>query len=436
MKKFFALMLVVLILSTSVFAAGAQETPLADQKTSAETKQTLRITGLSWQVQKIFIQQAAEAFMKDHPNVTVEISTYAEPSVVANYAIDWSRGKTPVDIAIVSGAQFAAQFVPKGLIYDFDKDLNFFTGDFSKDAFVNAGLENGQVAGQQYVIPLIIETYAVVVNKQMFKEAGLLDSNGDPLTPKTWEEFYQFAKKLTKTSGGQVVQQGASIQWSSVNMYAALLAVLRGARGDIYGPDGLTLAFDNPEFREILRVWKKGVDEGVFSKEMYVDNMAGRNSLMAGKVAMLLDSGGRFIEGGQTLGIENVTVLPFPGANTGGSFGFGAGVIIPKSTEVPELAMQFIKEQLLGEMVQTNTVNQYGKMPSMLRHYDGADAPEWQVLKQIADKSGAIPTYKDFAKFQKEAPPLVQNYLDGRVDLETTITRLQNLAISLDKSLI
>jgi ABC-type glycerol-3-phosphate transport system substrate-binding protein len=285
------------------------------------------------------------------------------------------------------------------------------------------------------VLPLINETYAIVANTAMFKEAGLVDAAGLPLAPKTWEEFYQFAKKLHKTSGGAVVQQGASLQWSAINTYATLLAVLRGALGNVYKADGVTLNFDNPEFREILKVWKKGVDEGVFSKEMYADHMAGRNSLMAGKIAMLLDAGGRFIEGEQTLGEENVYVIPFPGADTRGSFGFGAGVIIPKSTPVADLAVQFIKEQLMSEMVQTSTVNKWGKMPAMLKFYDLAEAPEWKVLKDIANKSGAIPTYSDFARFQKEAPPILQNYLDGRIDLEKAISEFDRLAVSLDKSL-
>lgn len=430
-KKTTSLVIVVLMAMAVLFATGVQE----KSAVATPEKQVLRITGLSWQIQKIFVEEAAKAFMEDHPNVTIEIETYAEPSVVSNYAIDWSRGKTPVDIAIVSGAQFAAQFVPRDLIYDFDGELNFFTGDYNKSAFVGVALDNGRIVDRLYVLPLIVETYAVSVNKQMFKEAGLVDNNDNVMVPKTWEEFYQFAKKLHKVVDGKVVQQGASFQWSGINMYATLLSVLRGALGSVYKADGMTLNFDNPEFREILRVWKKGVDEGVFSKEMYVDHMAGRNSLMAGKLAMLFDTGGRFLEGEKTLGQENVTVIPFPGATTNGSFGFGAGIIIPKASNNVDLAIQFIKEQMLGGMVQTGAVNDWGKMPAILEYYDQADAEEWGVLKDIANKSGAIPAYKDFAKFQTNGPIIIQDYLDGKISMEDAITKLDQLAISLDKSL-
>ncbi|MBI9095250.1 MAG: extracellular solute-binding protein [Sphaerochaeta sp.] len=431
------LTLSVLLLCVSMmfaFAGGAQE--VAKPLGAAVEPKVVRITGQSWMIQKILIEEAAERFMKDHPDVTVEISTYAEDSVISNYAIDWSRGKTPVDIAIVQGAQFAAQFVVKDLIYNFDNELNFFTGDFTRDKFVGVGLESSKIQGVPYEIPLITEAYALVINTRMFKEAGLVDAKGNPLVPKTWEEFYQFAKKLQKVQNGVVVQQGASLQWSVVNTYAMLLATLRAARGTVYGADGVSISFDNPEFREIMKIWKKGADEGVFSKEMYGDHFAGRNSLMANKLAMLIDSGSRWIEGASTLGKDNVTVIPFPGADTKGSYGWGTGIIIPKASPAPNLAVQFIKEQLLGQEVQTGTVNQYGKMPALLKYFEMAEDPEWTIMKTIADASGAPPTYKEFSKFQKATPPILQNYLDGKLTLDEAIMEFETLVKSLDKSTI
>lgn len=431
-KKILITFVLLLVCISIAYSAGTTEAPAA---TAAQTQpQVLRITGQSWMIQKILIEDAAKRFMQDHPNVTVEISTYAEDSVISNYAIDWARGKTPVDIAIIQGAQFAAQFVAKNLIYNFDNELKFFEGDFTRDKFVGVGLESGKIQGVQYEIPLITEAYALVINNKMFKEAGLVDAKGNPLIPKDWNELYEFAKKLTKVQNGIVTQQGASIQWSVTNTYATLLSVLRASRGTVYGADGVSISFNNPEFREIMRVWKKGADEGVFSKEMYVDHFAGRNSLMAGKLAILLDSGSRWIEGASTLGKENVTVIPFPGANTKGSYGWGTGVIIPKASPVPELAVQFIQEQLLGEIVQIGTVNQYGKMPALLRYFEKADDPEWTVMKAIADASGAPPTYKEFSKFQKSTPPILQNYLDGKLTLDQAVNEFESLITSLDKS--
>ena len=421
MKKI-AVMLLVLLLATSVVAL-AQEPPV------------VRVTAQSWQVSRIFIEEAAAAFMKNHPGVTVSIEMYAEPSVISNYAINWMRGDTPVDIAVVSGAQFASQFIGRDLIHDFTQ-LGFFDDpDFDRDVFVEVALQNGMIRGDQFVIPLINEVFAVNVNVEMFREAGLGDENGNPLIPKDWHEFYEFAKKMHKVdANGKVIQQGACIQWG-VNMYATVFSSLQGARGSIIAEDGFTVSFDNPEFREILEVWRKGVEEGVFTKETFADYQSGVNSYNAGNLAMLLQSGSHWLEAIQFLGRENVSVIPIPGGLENGSFGFGAGVIIPKSSPAPQLAIQFIKEGLLGDFSQSNTLNQFGKGSALKVHYDTADHPEWAKQKEIAARSVSAPPYRDFGKLMTDIQPIIQRYLNGSSTLDRAIQELEKMVADLDKTI-
>ena len=170
MKKYLLSLLIVLLVVTSLVGTAAEP-------------QIVRVAAQSWQINKIFIDRAAENFMKDHPGVKVDVQMYAEPTVISNYAINWMRGETPIDIAVVSGAQFASQFVGRNLIYDFN-ELGFFNDpNFSRDRFVKVALDDGMINGKQYVIPLINEVYGVNINMKMFREAGLVDSNGKPLAP-------------------------------------------------------------------------------------------------------------------------------------------------------------------------------------------------------------------------------------------------------------
>ena len=111
--------------------------------------------------------------LKDHPDVTVEVQTYADPTVVSNYSINWQKGDTPCDLVVIDGASFAEQFVTKDLIYDFDQDLKFFD-TYSKDKFIPAALEMAKLHDKQYVIPVIQEVTAININKAMFKDAGLV----------------------------------------------------------------------------------------------------------------------------------------------------------------------------------------------------------------------------------------------------------------------
>jgi ABC-type glycerol-3-phosphate transport system substrate-binding protein len=410
---------------TSAGASGSE--PAASGQAE---KKVLRIAGESWQITKLFLEEAAAAFEKDHPDVTVEVQTYADPTVVSNYAIDWASGSTPVDIVVIDGAQFVQQFVAKDLIYDFEKDLNFFS-DYDVSKFVPSALDMSRIDGNLYVIPLICELTVVNVNTKMFRDAGLVDAQGNALAPTTWKEFHEFAQKLTiKDNSGVVTQQGAVIQWNK-DMHGTVLGVLQAINGTIYGSDGVSIDFNNDGFRNVFDTWKAGVADGSFSTETFSDTEAGRNGYKAGKVAMLIESSGRWVEAGNEFGFENVSVFPLPGGK--GTAGYVNGVFIPKCSEATDLAQQFIKEQLLGEYVQTNTLNQYGKLPVISEYFDMANSPDWTNIKAAVASACTYPAYQDSSKLLDEMRSIIQEGLANADSTDTTIQNLQDMIGALRK---
>ena len=282
---------------------------------------------------------------------------------------------------------------------------------------------------KQYVLPIIQEVTAININKAMFKEAGLVDSNGEALKPESWEDVYEFAKKLTKTENGVVTQQGCTIQWSK-DIHGTVLGI---SCGGLYQDDGITVNFQSQEFKDILAIWQKGVKEGVFSTETFADYDAGKNSYKAGKTAMLLQSGSNWVEAIPTIGKENASVVPIPGGEANGSVGYVNGVIIPKCSPNADLAVQFVQEQLLGEYVQTNTVNQYGKIPVISEYYEKTESPNWQNIKGSIEKAVTYPPYKDLGEFVIKCQEIFQASLIDGTDVETVSEELQNMVNRLDK---
>lgn len=420
MKKFLSILLLVAML------CGMAGT------TVAEEPQKITIAALSWQITKIFIEEAAKAYMEAHPGVEIEIVTVASDENIPTYAIDWARGETDVDILVCGTSSMAAQFVARDLIYDFENELDFFA-DMPKEEFVGVGLQEGTIAGKQYGIPLIVESYALNVNNAAMKEAGLWDdANNCAVMPTDWDNFYEMAEKLHKVEDGKVVQQGAVIQWG-ISMYATIIAAKQAMDGTIFDENGV-MSFESENFRHMLEVWQKGAKSGVFSKETYADNMAGRNSFKAGITAMLFETGGAFNEANVNLGPDTASLTAFPGAADRGSIGFSAIAIIPKASKSPNLAADFIKEGILGEYAQSNTVNIYGKMPSVAAYFANAELADWQFLQGVADKSASMPKYKDAAKFFSEIPAIIQAYLDEAVSLDECMANIQALIDKLDKS--
>ena len=51
--------------------------------------------------------------------------------------------------------------------------------------------------GKTYYLPKTATTYGLIYNKDMFREAGIVDENGEPTPPETLEQLREYAKKLT-----------------------------------------------------------------------------------------------------------------------------------------------------------------------------------------------------------------------------------------------
>ena len=441
MRKFLAMLLAALmvlaLVGCSAPADNQQGTASDNKQTDASKpasgeKRKLRVAAESWQVTKIFLEDAAAAFMKDHEDVEVEVITYADTSVLSTYTLDWMQDTTDVDIVFIDGGvKFAKQFDAKGLICDWEKDLDFFSY-VSQDQFCNGVLEYGKVDGRQVAMPIIQEVYGISCNVEMFKAAGLVDAEGNILQPKTWDEFYEFAEKLTiRDENGNVTQQGASIQFGN-NLTMIIAGALAGSKGNIVTEDGVTYDVDNDEFRAIVANWQKGVQAGVYSIETFADNSAGRNALKAGTLAMCYEAAGRWMEAENMLGEGTMALANTPGGM--GTIGFGGDIVVPKCSPNQDLACQFVAEQLLGEHVQANTFTQYGKMSVIKTYFDAAieAVPVWASIQDSMANALGTPSYNEEQKYVDGACAIFQA---GLVDPNTTADEIVNQLVELLNSI-
>lgn len=427
MKKFVSLILLLGLVFGSLFANGTAEAVPAK---TAE-KRTLKISAESWEINKLFLENAAKEFEAKHPDVHVEIITLADQTVLSNYVIDWSKGNTETDLVFLDGGYMSKTYAAKNLIYDFDKDLHFFN-DFPKTNFQPGAVETGLVDGAQVSLPAIYEVYAVSINKAMFKEAGLVDAAGNPLPIKNWDDFYEFAKKLTKKdASGTVTQVGASIQFGN-NLAGIIAGAIIAQSGHCTLSDGYSYDFDTPEFRHMVDLWKKGVMNGYISTATFVDNAGGRNGFKAGQIAMCYEAAGRWMEAVPTLGIDNISLMEIPGGK--GTYDFGCTMVIPRVSKNADLACQFIKEGIYGEYSQTNAFTKYGKMSVIKKHFEKGleEAPLWGNISKSMQNSLPAPQWEDQAKWLKGLDTIFQT---GLVDPAISADNIVDQMVALQKSL-
>lgn len=70
-----------------------------------------------------------------------------------------------------------------------------------------------QFGGKTYAFPLEVVPIKMAYNKELFKKAGIVDKNGNPTPPKTWDEVRSYAKRITMVGGGKDFGYGLPFAW-------------------------------------------------------------------------------------------------------------------------------------------------------------------------------------------------------------------------------
>lgn len=137
---------------------------------------------------------------------------------------------------------------------------------------------------------LPVNTYAqgLIINKELFKKAGLTDKNGMPKIPQTYEQLAEYAKIIKEKTGvaGFVMPTIDNCGgWIFMN-----IAWSYGVNFEEQGEDGKWKAtFDTPEFRNALQYihdlrWK----QNAWSDEKVLDNAGVYRVFGTGQAAMAI----------------------------------------------------------------------------------------------------------------------------------------------------
>lgn len=393
----------------------------------AEENAELRVTVQAWMMGKYDFEGAKASFEANHPGVTVTYNQVDNVDVTTSM-LEWSQGKTSCDIAIGGDRSQTVSYAANDYIIEFTEE-NFFNDGFEKDKFYDTFLENGNIDGKQFMIPLVGEVVGIVCNKPMMEEAGLLDENGEIVPAKTWDELYDYAAKLTKEN-----QTGLGIDWGSNMMLYTYDCCVNGLLGSLYAEDGTTINFGGDEIKGMLETWKKLIDDGYTTTDVFADMDANRTNFKSGQLAMHLAPASRWIEAGEQLGAENVGVMAVPGTDVNGSLNYIHGMVIPKVSENQELAIAFIKEEMCKDEFQKGAINAYGKMSPMKSHYENLDNPYWPVVLGFTENAITPPLYKDMPKLDMYIQTELQSYLTGAQSVDDFQTHMTDYIGTLDLS--
>lgn len=147
----------------------------------------------------LFIE-AVDVFMKEHPNIEVEIRKVSGVRYYQKILV-MMAGKIAPDLMWMG--QSFAEFADKGAFLDITDRLE---KDIRTEEFLPQALSWYSMNGKQYGIPYSIQMRVFVYNKKLFDEAGI------PYPSDEWDfdEFLEVTKKLTidKDGDGKIDQYG------------------------------------------------------------------------------------------------------------------------------------------------------------------------------------------------------------------------------------
>lgn len=138
-------------------------------------------------------------------------------------------------------APWGAEYVRAGMLAEPPADI---VEDVKKSYVSSAG---PTIEGKIWGIPTEINNYALLYNKNLYKEAGIVDGSGNAKAPKTWQDVIDNAKKLTKRSGNTITQHGIAFtkdtEWQVADPFLSLLF----ANGGQYLSEDLSKAAFNSD---------------------------------------------------------------------------------------------------------------------------------------------------------------------------------------------
>ena len=302
-----------------------------------------------------------DAYHKANPNVTVELVLLSEKG-------DTQEATKKLDLAAASGEQIDmmmfsdpasySQRVALGMAAPLDdyiaKDGYKVEEDYKVDTHLN---------GKVYALPGKFNPWYVLLNKDHLDEAGLKVP-----TDWTWDEFADYAKKLTKGEGATKrygtyfhgPQNGGWMEFLKLKMEN------QPQNTEFLKPDGSS-NLDDPNFKATLelRVRMEKVDKSsVPYSDMISQKLAYRNQFFNQSVSMLTIGSWMNTEIGGTDKVPltfHVAVAPFPKNNPGDETGLTPVttdyVAVSESSEHKEEAYKFVRWYTTeGQVVQGKNI--------------------------------------------------------------------------------
>lgn len=187
-------------------------------------------------------------------------------------------GGNPADIVNMH-AHTLPTYADRGNIISFDAEaLGIDIADATPSAAAGVTWND-----ETFAVPFDLHAILAHLNVDIFREAGLVDADGNPVLPTTPEEFLAAAKTVKETTGKYFVSMAYVNDPMTFRMFSALV---QQQGGELISPDG-TVNIDTPEAAAALEFINTLVDEGY--ADISVDYTGSITQFLDGNAALFVN---------------------------------------------------------------------------------------------------------------------------------------------------
>ena len=206
-------------------------------------------------------------FNREHPDVKIEYTSLGSGMMVQMLNLAFKTGDPP-EVFKPQGELTLIKLMDLGWIVPLD-DIAPDPATFKawkarfpaelKPFVEGLNMFNGKI----YSFPVSAPLYGNLLfyNKKLFREAGIVDENGEPTPPTTWSEFREYAKRITQAGKGRYYGVALMAKQPGAAFDMSLLSTLAKASGYYHSstfPNNLkTGRFDysSPILRKAIQLW-------------------------------------------------------------------------------------------------------------------------------------------------------------------------------------
>jgi ABC-type glycerol-3-phosphate transport system substrate-binding protein len=264
---------------------------------------TVTVNYWDWLVsQTPWVEGEIKLFQQAHPKIKIKRTVQASGTYANLYALA-VKGKTAPDVGMIPGQPTPNIQVSDGWFMPVDKwadaswRARFPQGVLHEGSnMFNGKLYSAPISGTSPWVQLYI-------NNKVFRDAGLVNSDGSVMIPKTWDDVTHYAETITKKGNGQVYGLGfGNSAFSLLEWWMTVFILGAGSPGGAYSMDARVGKFTfgtDRNYTDFMNLFKEWKTKGYFySSSMSISDEVSRAFFARGKFGMTV--GGVWNQGGWT----------------------------------------------------------------------------------------------------------------------------------------